>query len=263
MGGTMKKLNFHLLMLLAVTACGGAHAADTANNCRLKGGDLVPLPAAACAKEGGTVVKPGEPARVPAAQLSADPKIAAAQRAILDAFPGEAVDPLSHARLPEGVDQRRVKFDGCAMTVEEQLHLDYGNLFSVRRDFRIISTVDFRTVRPADFGTMNEIESKGGNLKVPAVYVKAGSKRDGKPLAVSVLLKDGKTYRKFTTPGLAAYWSGPRQDLWMKDGYGYVWVDKNDYADTSRIEVVYLVNTKKEAAKLTKAFRGMQAACAQ
>lgn len=256
----MKTPSAALLGLLMLLACGTAQAEAPASNCRLKGGDLVPLPAAACAKEGGTVVEAGKP--VAPVKLSADPKVAAAQRAILAVLDQPVTDPLSHARVPEGIGQRQVSFDGCAMTVNEQLHLEYGNLFSARLDFKINSTVDFRSVRPADFGTMKQIESKGGTLKAPAVYVTVGSKRSGKPLAVSVLLKDGKTYRKFTTPGLAAYWSGPRRDLWLKDGYGYVRVDQNDYADVSRIEVVYLVNSKQAAAKLKQAFGEMQAVCA-
>jgi hypothetical protein len=253
----MKKLTFPLLMVLVAAASGTAHAADTANNCRLKGGDVVPLPAAACAREGGMVLTEKAAAAV---QLSSDPRVAAAQQALLAVLSQPVVDPYSHAKDPEGVD-RQVKFDGCVMTTEENLHLDYGNLVSARNDFRIISTVDFRAIDAKAFRVVGEVGSKGGNLKAQAVSVAVRS-GGSKPLTVSVLRvgEEGKT-EKFTTPGLAPYWDAPREYLWMKDGYGYIWVDEQGYADTGLIRVLYLLGSKQDAATLLTALGDMRAAC--
>ena len=52
----MKKSNTVLVMLVALAAFGPALAADSESACRLRGGSIVPLPADACAKEGGTMV---------------------------------------------------------------------------------------------------------------------------------------------------------------------------------------------------------------
>lgn len=258
----MKTASAAILALFALTTSGMAQAADPANTCRLKGGDLVPLPPAACMKEGGQLVKPGTQAAAPAAvKLSSEPKVAAAQKAILEVLGQSVVDPLSSASIPEGVD-REVSFDGCKMMVKEKLRIDYGNLFSERRNFNIDSTVDFHTIQPGDFGVMGKIESKGGHLEVPAVTVVVPASRGDKPLTVSVQIQDGKSYHAYTTPALAAYWEGPRKDWWMKDGYGYVWLDNLGYADKSNIRMVYLVNVKGDAPKLKQAMEQMQAACA-
>lgn len=266
---TMRRLNFTLLALLAMAACAPVHAAEAAGGCRLRGGDVVPLPAEACVREGGVVV-PGAPAAevkaaasAPAAapvQLSADPKVAGAQQAILAVLGKPVVGASSKARVPEGVE-RQVKFDGCTLAVEEDLRVDYGNLVAARQNFRIASTVDFRAVSPQAFGVLGEVGSKGGDLTAQAVSVEEPSQRGGNHVSISVALLEGGTYRKFATPAGAPYWEAPRDNFWMKDGYGYVRVNDQGYAYTGKIMIVYLVNSADDAALLKKAFDEMSAAC--
>lgn len=251
---------------LALAACAPAFAAD---NCRLKGGDVVPLPAAACAKEGGTVIPQTlEPAAAsaPAAApviLSSNRKIAAAQQAVLNVLGLTVVNKSDDSDMaPEGV-VRGVSFVGCKMKVVEEMQLDYGNLFSSRLHFNIVSTVDFSAIDPKEYGLMGEVDSAGGELKAQGVYFLERSKKHGNHIGIEVFRVKGKVSKRYTLLGTNPYLSAPGLDLWLRDGYGYVPADDLGFADKSHVRVLYLVNTKADADELKKAFDSMTTACRQ
>lgn len=250
---------------LAVLAL-AASASAQADNCRLKGGDVVPLPAAACVKEGGTVMRQTlEQATAPAAasapvNLSADPKVAAAQQAVLNVMSQTVANKDSTDMAPEGV-VRQVGFDGCTLKVNEDMQLDYGNLFSSRLHFRIVTTVDFSAIDPKEYGIMGEVDSAGGELKAQGVYFLEKSRKQGNHIGIEIYRVKGKESARYTLMGTNPYWSAPKLDLWMRDGYGYVPADDSGFADKSQIRIIYLVNTKEEAASLKQAFDGLAAAC--
>lgn len=256
-------LKYARVVLLALTASATAFAAD---NCRLKGGDVVPLPAAACTKEGGTVISQAlnpVAASAPAAatvHLSSDAKIAAAQQAVVNVMNQTVLNKDAGDMAPEGV-VRQVDFDGCTMKVSEVMQLDYGNLFSARLHFKIASTVDFRAIDTKEYGLTGQVESAGGELKAQGLYFLERTQKQGNHITISIFRKRGKEYRPFTLPGPNPYWSTPKLDLWMSDRYGYVPVDDFGHADQSQTRIVYLVNTKDDADSLKKAFDGLAAVC--
>jgi len=279
-----KMLNGAILMLFALAPFGAAQAAEQESACRLRGGSIVPLPAEACAKEGGamvtvTIAAPAAaapavsapaapapaaaasaPAAIPAPVLSADPRRAAAQKAIIELLGKPVVSKSSHRHGPESIE-RSAKFAECTMTVEENTHLDYGNLISSRMDFKISSTVRFGGLRPEEVGVLGETSSKGGDLETYSVYL-ARPARDGGDFSISVSVRDGKQYRKFTSPGSSAYWAGPRDDYWMADEYGYPTADDLGNIYTNKVRILYVVGTEDDANALKKAFDEMRAACA-
>jgi len=261
----MKKSHAAMVMLFAIVTFTFAHAADM--TCRLKGGSLVPLPAEACAKEGGAVVvvpdaKGVTPASAPAAtyQLSADPRLAAAQKAVLDVLNKPVVDTSGHKSDPEGLD-REAKFTECTLKVEENLRLDYGNLLSARKNFKISSTVDFRNILRDEFGVLGEIASKGAYLKAHAVYLGQAKRRGGNDIAISVSDLYRGNYRKFTMPESAPYWETARDDFWMADEFGYARAYSMGSVATDKVRILFIVNSAGDAAALNKAFDEVHAAC--
>lgn len=267
----MNKSNIAILMLCALAA--SAQAADTETACRLRGGSIVPLPAEACAKEGGTMVtvtvaapaagagQKAAPAPAPVYQLSSDPRLAAAQKPVLELLNKPVLAAKQSKLTPEGVE-REAKFAECKLTVEENLHLDYGNLFSARKDFKIGSAVDFRAIKPEDVSVYGEISSKGGYLSAQAVQFEVAQKRSD-ALTVSISQMYSGKYRKFTSPDSAPYWDAPRDDFWMIDDYGYVVLNRMGNFNTDKVRVLYLLSTPEEAAALKKAFDDVAAVCSQ
>lgn len=272
-------LNGAILVLFALVPFGAAQAAEQESACRLRGGSIVPLPAEACAKEGGTMVTvtiaapaaappavsapaaaASAPAAIPAQMLSADSRRAAAQKAIIELLSKPVASKSSHRHGPESIE-RSAKFAECTLTVEENTHLDYGNLISSRIDFKISSTVGFGGLRPEEFGVLGETSSKGGDLEAYSVYL-ARPARDGGNFFISVSVRDGKQYRKFTSPGSSAYWAGPRDDYWVADEYGYPTADDLGNIYTNKVRILYVVGTEDDANALKKAFDEMRAACA-
>lgn len=252
-----------MFALQALATIVPAQASD-APSCKLRGGSVVQLPAAACAKEGGTLLPSdagkaavSEPAAVPV-----DAKRAAAQQVILEVLGQPMEDSGSRARVPEGVT-RKLKLDGCKLTVEEMLRLDYGNLIAARKDFRIISTVDFSGIEATAYGVLGRVESKGGHLRGQALYVRERHRDGGNHIAISIAKVDDGEFSPFTLPGPGAYWEAPRNNLWMKDGYGYVEMDELGYADTGAINIIYLVRTVDDARKLKQAFDALRTACSE
>lgn len=273
---TGKTLSGAMLALCALALSGQA-LADTESACRLRGGSLVPLPAEACAKEGGTMVTvtitapaaaapgaaPAAAASAPVAapvQLSADPRRAAAQQAILALLAKPVISGAAHRYGPEGV-ARTAKFDECTLTVNEEMNLDYGNLISARLVFKIDSTVDFRALQDKQFGVLGKTYSKGGDLEAYSVYLKRPVDEDAKAFSISVALRDGENLRKYRSPDAEPYWSGPYDDFWMADRYGYPKGTDEGKIYTNRTRILYIVPTADDAAALKKAFGEMQAAC--
>ncbi len=260
-----------VLLLLAIASLSSAVAAEQVVGCRLKGGSMVPLPAEACALEGGTpiadaaiVAAPAASAPVAAiadtAKYSDDPKLAAAQRSVVGLLNKPVVDKESEKANPEGVE-RVAKFDGCRLLVDESMHVDFGNLFSARMNFKIDSTVDFRNVSPEAFGILGKISSIGGGLKAHAVYFEEPKRRNGNNIAISMFEQKKSGLRKFTLPGSAANWDAPRDDLWMLDEYGYPKENSMGNVATDRIRILFIVNTADDAAALKKALDDVHALC--
>ncbi len=260
----MKKSNIVILMLFALAA--SAQAAETETACKLRGGSIVPLPAEACAKEGGTMVSvtvaaPAAEAKsaAPAYQLSNDPKLAAAQKTILELLSKPVAGVSKHSKVPEGIE-RQAKFADCTMAVEEHLVLDYGGILSSRKEYNISSKVDFRAIKPEESGVLGKVDSKSGELKAFAVYLVKPGKR-GDYLSISITELEGDTYKKFNTPGIVPYWETPREYFWLADQYGYAVVDSMSNVDTDKVRILYLFNSPDDAAQLKKAFDGIAAVC--
>lgn len=264
----MNKLNYSILMLFALAV--SAQAAETESACKLRGGSIVPLPAEACAKEGGTMVtvtvatpaagEAKKEAPAPVYQLSSDPKLAAAQKAVLDLLNKPVTGKAPRRGEPEGIE-REAKFTECNMAVEEIIHVDYGNLFSARKNLKVNTTVNFRNLKRDEYSVMGEIGSKGGDFKGQAVYFEESPRSGGGDISISVAeLYEGK-YRKFNLPGLAPYWDAPRSDLWMSDGYGYVLADHMGNIATNKIRIVYILNASDDPNALKKAFDDLSAVC--
>jgi hypothetical protein len=251
-----------ILMLLACASFSTAAAAEMANGCRLKGGSLVQLAAGACTMEGGTPVTAAATVAAIAAtaKFSDDPKLAAAQRSVVELLNRTVVEKDTRIRNPEGVE-RAAKFDGCRLIVDENMHVDHGNLFSARMNFKIASTVDLRNVGRDSFGVLGATSSIGGRLKAHAVYFEERKRKDGNNIAISVLEQSGEGDRRYTMPGLAAYWDAPRDDLWMADEYGYPKGTDSGNVATDKIRILFIVNTADETAALKQALDDVHALC--
>lgn len=265
-----KMLHPAILILLALAPLGIVQAADIAIDCRLKGGTVAQLPAAACALEGGAPVNAAvapasaaapEPADVSAAgSQPSGSKLEETQKWIVSllAKPVETTTPLN--RNPEGI-ARTAKFDGCRLVVDEQLHIQYGNLFSVWKDFKISSVIDFQKINREEFGVLGKITSKGGDLSGVAVYFEEPKRKGGNNISISVLnLRDGN-YTKYTTHGSSAYWDAPRDDLWIADEYGYAKDNGWDNVVTDKIRILLIVNSSDDAAKLKNALEEVHTMC--
>ena len=251
------------LINLTLVPLSAVHAEEAAMDCRLKGGSVVQLPPAACAMEGGTPLSaapgPATSASPPVENLSADPGLAAAQKAVIELLDKPVVDNITQRRNPEGLE-RTATFEGCHMKVDESLHVQYGNLFTSWKDFRIASTVDFGSIGRDAFGLYGNIDSKGGDLKASAVYFME-SVRDRNALSISVLgLVDDK-YIKYTAHGPVAYWSGPHDELWMADEFGYAKDTGFGTVAKDKVRILYIMNTADDAAKLERALENLYTVC--
>lgn len=265
-----------ILVLLALAPLGVGHAADMAIDCRLKGGTVVQLPAGACMLEGGAPVneaaapasaavpKPADENtsgnQPPPGDATSRSKLEETQKWIVDllAKPVETTTPLN--RNPEGI-ARTARFDGCRLVVDEQLHIEYGNFFSVWRDFKINSVIDLQNINREEFGVLGKITSKGGDLSGMAVYFEEPRSKGDNNISISVLnLRDGN-YTKYETHGPSSYWDTPRDDLWIADKYGYAKDDGWGNVATDRIRILLIVNSPDDAARLKDALGEVNAMC--
>jgi len=256
-------------IFISLSLNGFVHAAEMKIDCKLKGGSVVQLTAEACKLEGGA---PASEAAAPAPETApadtgaaappppANSPLAESQKAIVDLL-GKTVEyttPMN--RNPEGIE-RTAKFEGCRLVVDENLHIQYGNFYSVWKDFKVHSAIDFQKINRNEFGILGEIASKGGDLKGTAVYIEEPRNKNGNNISISVLnLKDGN-YTKYATHGPSAYWSTPRSDLWIADEYGYVRDSGSKQADfgignavTDKIRILLIVKSADDAEKLKNAF---------
>ena len=271
-----------ILILFALAPLGVGHAADMAIDCRLKGGTVVQLPAEACKMEGGAPVNatasptsPTSPAsgavlkpvdgntsgnQPPPSDATSHSKLQETQKWIIDLLgkPVETKTPLN--RNPEGIE-RTAKFDGCRLVVDENLHIQYGNLFSASKDFKINAVIDFRNINREEFGVLGKITSKGGDLSGVAVYFEEPKRKGGNNISISVLnLREGN-YTKYTSHGPGAYWDAPRDDLWMADEYGYAKDNGWDNVATDKIRILLIVNSSDDAARLKNALGEVNTMC--
>jgi hypothetical protein len=270
-----KMLRPAILILLGLATHGLVRAADMAIDCRLKGGTVVQLPAAACALEGGA---PLSAAVAPAAAAPADVGAAGNQpppgevtshskleetRKLIVGLLGKSVEsttPLN--RNPEGIE-RTARFDGCKLMVDETMHIQYGNLFSVWKDFKVSSVIDFQKIDRDEFGILGKIASRGGDFKATAVYFEERKLKAGNNISISVLEPRAGGYEKYSSHGPAAFWIAPRDDLWIADEYGYA--KDNGWGDvaTDKITILLIVNSSDDATRLNDAFAEVNTMCKQ
>ena len=262
-----KMLRPATLILLGLAPYGVGLAADMAIDCKLKGGTVVQLPAAACALEGGSPVNAAvAPAAAAPAVVNAagnqppGSKLEEAQKLIVGLLgkPVESTTPLN--RNPEGIE-RTAKFAGCKLMVDEDLHIQYGNFYSVWKDFKISSVIDLHKIEPNEFGVFGEVASKGGEFKATAVYVEQRKRKDGNDISISVLNLRNGSYVKYTTHGPSAYLDAPRDDLWIADEYGYPKDTGMGNVATDKIRILLMVSSSDDAAKLNGAFQEVNTMC--
>lgn len=258
----LKKSLFLVVSLSAISPF--AVAAEQVNNCRLKGGSMVMLAADACVMEGGAVVSaavvPVVP--LPSIQLSADPKLAAAQRTVAELLMKPVVDKNLKKRTPEEIE-RTVKFDGCRLLVDEDMQVEHGNAFAGRKHFKVSSSVYMQKVSRAAFGELGKVTSYGGGLETYAIYFEERKLKEGNNIAISVMLEKDGAARKFSVRTSDIYWDAPNDDLWVADEYGYPKdiVERGAALDTIRL--LFLMNTPDDAATLNKALGDVHAMCKQ
>ena len=271
-----------ILILLVLAPLGVGHAADMAIDCRLKGGTVVQLSAEACKMEGGTPVNEAAPPSFPTSPASgavlkpvdantagnppppgdatSNSKLEATQKWIIDLLAKPVGATASFDKNPE-VIERTAKFDGCRLLVDENLHIQYGNAFSVWKDFKINSVFDFRNINRDEFGIMGKISSKGGSLSGVAIYFEEPKNKSSNNISISVLnLKNGN-YTKYTSHGPSAYWDAPRDDLWMADEYGYAKDNGFGNVVADKIRILLIVNSSDDAAKLKNALEEVNTMC--
>lgn len=252
-----------LWMGLVMVWSAGAWADEAAVGCRLKGGSVVPLPAATCAMEGGTLVNAAPPA-APAVKpvvLSQDPKLAAVQRAIIESLNKPVLEKKSGRREPESIE-REAKFEECTLLVDERMQVDHGNMFSSRMDFKVHSSLDFRKLGQSAYRVVGKVNSLGGGLKAHAVSFEESRRNGAGALAVSVqeMREDGSS-RSYRLPGPNAYWETPQDDLWMADEYGYPTADNIGNLSTVTVRVLYLLGSAEEADALKQSLDELSAVC--
>lgn len=275
----LKKLRLAILVLLALTPFGASHAADVESYCRLRGGSLVQLPAAACAAEGGTMVSaalaPAAPAAAPAPAAAvapvAAPAIQPTGNLALDRAETLAVEILGKPVVPATPSgnkpeslERTARFDGCRLVVEEKLHIDFGNMITSRKNFRIDSAIDFRKIARGSFGAIGEVSSRAGDLSGEAVSFEEPRHEGGNSMSISVLLGTKGKYTKYTPDGDSASLAGPRDYYWIVDGYGYPVDVVNSVAEVpavDKIRILYIVNSPDDAAGLVAALEKVSAIC--
>ena len=261
----IKKLLRPALFVFAVLPFASAVAAEQMNNCRLRAGSMVMLAPEACVMEGGMVTTAA--AALPAVtavtlNLSADPKLADAQRAVADLLVKPVVDMDMKKRLPERIE-RSVKFDGCRMAVEENIDVDHGNVFSARMNFKVSSSIDLRNISSDAYGVMGKVSSYGGGLKTYPVYFEEKKRDAGNTISIAMdeLRESGS--RKFILRSSSAYWDAPNADLWMADEYGYPKGEGSDNAETGKVRVLYFMSSPEEAGALKQALDRVHALCKQ
>lgn len=287
-----KKLRLAILVSLALAPFGASHAADVESYCRLRGGSLVQLPAAACATEGGTMVSA---ALAPATPAAAAPAVvptvapATAPAAAPVAAPAPAIQPTgnltldqaetvavaildktvgdqsSSSKKPESLE-RTARFDGCRLVVEEKLHIDFGNMITSRKDFKIDSAIDFRKIARGSFGAIGEVSSRAGDLSGEAVSFEEPRHEGGNSMSISVLLGVKGKYMKYLPDGDSASLAGPRDYYWIVDGYGYPVDVVNSVTDVpaaDKVRILYIVASPDDAARLVGALEKVSAMCRQ
>lgn len=266
----LTKILRHAILLLALAPLGVAQSADSAIDCRLKGGSVVQLPAGVCTMEGGAPVNeastpvsgalPEHGDQPPSGEGASHSGLDVTRKLIVDllAKPVETTTPLN--RNPEGL-ARTARFDGCRLMVEEELHIQYGNAFSVWKDFKINSVIDLQNIDREKFGLWDSVTSLGGELSAAAVYIEERKSKGGNNISISVLEPRDGGYAKYTVHGLSAYWGTPRDDLWITDGYGYAKDTGWNTAATDKIRLLFIVKTPDDAARLKNALQEVAATC--
>ena len=262
-----KSLPLSIFLLVVIASSSYATASELAISCRLKGGSMVKLSAETCTLEGGTPITDAAPVEVaPAAvildnsQFSDDPKLAAAQRAVIVVLNKTVVDRDTLKGNPEGVE-RSAKFDGCRLLVDESMHVDHGNLFSARLNFKITSSVDLRKVSNKAFGVLGKVTSYGGGMKAYAVYFEERVRNSGNDIAISVMEQRKDGARRYTLPGVNSFWDAPNADLWILDEYGYPKENNSGSFATDTVRILFMLNTAEDAVALNKALGEVHAIC--
>ncbi len=256
----LKRILFPAALLLSIAPF--AVAAEQANNCKLKGGSMVLLAAEACVMEGGAVITASVAPVIPVAslQLSADPKLAAAQRVVAELLIKPVIDTDIKKRIPEEIE-RSVKFDGCRLMVDENMNVEYGRLISSRKNFKVSSTIDLRNVSRDALGVLGEVTSYGGGMRVYAAYVEERKQREGNNIAISMLLQKADGARKYSLLVSGAYWDASQSDFWMADEYGYPKGDGMASAATDKVRILFFMNTADDAVALKQALDAMHVLC--
>jgi hypothetical protein len=266
-------------MLLAFSPYCAVYAAEITIDCRLKGGTVVQLPAQACMMEGGAPVNVAATPTLPATAVvpqstdgnSAEVKSSSAdiasraawtesQKVIIDLLGKPVMDTTPLKRNPEGIE-RAAKFDGCKLIVDEILRIEYGNLFSTWKNFKISSVIDLDKIDREEFGMLGKIASKGGDLKASAVYFEELKRKGGNNISISVDEPRNGGYEKYKTHGPSAFWDAPRDDLWIVDEYGYPKDNGFGNAVKDKIRILLIVNSSDDAEKLKKALEEVNAEC--
>lgn len=250
------KIYFPIIFLCAIAPF--AVATEQTNNCKLKGGSMVLLAAEACVMEGGAAVAPVVP--VPTIQVSAEPKLVAAQRVVAELLMKPVVDKNLKKRTPEEIE-RTAKFDGCRLLVEEDMQIEHGNAFAERKHFKVSSTVDLKKVSRAAFGELGKVTSYAGGMETYGVFFEEHKLKEGNNIAVSVQIQKADGARKFSVRTSDVYWDAPNFDLWMVDEYGYPKDVGVTGAALDTVRILFLMNTPDDAAALHKALGDVQAMC--
>ncbi len=256
----LKKLLFPAALLIVFAPY--AVAAEQANNCRLKGGSMVLLEAGACVMEGGVAVTKAAAPVVPAVslQLSANPQLASAQRAVAELLLKPVVDKNLNKRTPEEIS-RTVKFDGCRLLVDEDMFVEYGNALSARKHFKISSMVDMGKVSRSAFGELGKVTSYGGGIETYATYFEERKERDGNNISISIQLEREGHLSSFKARSSGSYWDAQNDDLWLVDEYGYPKALIESGAATDKVRLLFLMNTPEDATALNKALGDVHALC--
>ena len=269
----MKMMRPAILIILGLAPHGAALAEDIAIDCRLKGGTVVKLPAGACKVEGGAQVSEAAPpvsealpkhvdGNVAGDQPTGISKLEATQKLIVELLAKPVGATASYDKNPEAI-VRTAKFDGCRLVVDENLHIQYGNAFSVWKDFKINSVIDFQNINRDEFGILGKISSKGGDLIAAAVYFEEPRNKGGNNISISVLNLRNDKYSKYITHGPSAYWDAPRDDFWIADEYGYTKDNGLGNAVKDKIRILLIINSPDDAAKLNDALAEVNAMCTQ
>ncbi len=261
----INKLLRPALLALAIAPLATASAVEQLNNCKLRGGSMVQLAADACLMEGGavTAATPSMPVvSDESLHLSSDTQLADAQRVAAKLLIKPVLDMNMKKRLPEGVE-RSVRFDGCRMQVEESVHVDHGNVISARMNFKVSSSVDLAAIAADSYGVLGKVTSYGGGIQTFAVYVEEKKLKEGNHLAIAMLEQKESGARNYALNSAGAYWDASKDDYWMADGYGYPKGLSMDEADTSKIRVLYFLNSAAEAVALKQALDDVRAMCAR